>query len=173
MSKTFNKGMSEAEKLISKERVTRPIYWYIDDPFIDSESDMVGVNVNFFIHNKDRDRDRRGRDGQMEVFFEKDEISPVLKAVEQLNEFARVNKIGEISDIRDKIFNELNITLCDIYEKGAVRDGSLVYKSILSKLFYDEEINSKMKKLIRIETMLNLLKRPSVFYSEELRELFA
>ena len=178
MSKTFNRGMSEAEKLISKERVMCPITWSLDAPVIDPESDRVEVNVKFYIHNKDRDRDRivwnaDRWDANMEVFFEKDEISSVLKKAVRPIGFEQPNENGRIADARDRLYSELRITLCDIYEKNAVRDGSLVYKSILTKLFHDEELNSKLKELTKIETILFLVRRPSVFFSEELQELFA
>ena len=170
MSK-FDKRISEVEQNIMKERVTRPITWRLGDPYIDKVSGDVAVNVVYFIHNGAKGG--KGDEGQMEFMFDKDEFSPTLRAVDKLDGTPRINEIRKISAMRDAQFQALNAILCNSYDDNIKTERLEIYRDVHDLLFMDDEYRERFRSLVKVETLMNLLRRPSVFYSEELRELFA
>ena len=169
MTKVYNSRESSVEKQALGEKASRPLTWDIKEPCM-SDSGDIGVNVWYYLHNGTKND--RGDQGQMEFFFEKEEFSPILKAVNELDSFRRVKELGRISSIRDTQFSELNYILCLAFDSNPKTDRISLYSDVQEMLFRDEECHERFRKLVKAETLLNLLKRPKVFYSEELQSLF-
>lgn len=170
MKREFNKRTSDVELEATRERVTRPISWRIDTPSIDKESGDVGVNVHYYVHNGVKGE--RGDEGQVEFFFDRGEFAPTLREVDKLDSILRIKEISKISNIRDEQFRQFNLVLCDAFDSNSKTDRMELYRDVESKMFNDHNCHEQFRNLIKAEALLNLLKRPKVFYSEELQSLF-
>lgn len=167
-----NKGISEVEaNIIRQEKVVRPITWVIDYPGLTNDGD-VEVNVSFYIH-KDRARDERVRVDNMMFILPRDEITQKLKVVDQMDEFLRVQELGKISRIRDEVYNSIHFILTEAFDTCEAKESFQRYKEVLRMLYHDEECVAKVRHLVMLDTLMQLLKKPKCFQSEEMQTLFA
>lgn len=171
MTKNVN-TVSEAESLVmsEKEVVSRPLSWRVNEPYVDEYGD-VAVVVYYYLHNGTKTEG--GEKGQMEFHYEQDEFTPILKQVTSLDAFTRVQELGRLSSVKDMRFKQLNIMLCKEYDNNPSTDRKKIYDDVHDFIFHDKKCIKLFRSMVKAETLLNLLKRPAVFYSEEIQMLFA
>ncbi len=164
MPKTFEKKANEVER--NAEKVNELVSWRLSDAYIDKESGDVAVDVLYFIHDGKSDK------GQFVFFYDRDEFSPTLRVVDKLDENMHILEIHKISAMRDAQSQMFNYKLRKYYEDNM--SSGYPSRNIHDLLFdKNDEHYERFRNVVKVETLMNLVKRPSVFYSEELRELFA